>query len=593
VTVATRHGFATSADGTRGATAWRAPRGAHCVERWAAAGGAWTSEPTSARVTIEDQLLPLDDGTVLIRSACATEQVISRLEAGSVAADVVARIRAAGIRLLAPAGGEPRNLATLAVFDGAVTRFARLLRTGSLTGAAQLRGPCAGGVWLDRRGGRLLVTTAAPGRRSAIVLVDLERGEVSPFFSIGERSDERAELHSLASSLLVVRTNAGGSVRLGFAHLREGEPFWFPDATASPTGLAALALNQSGSRVLVHEQRGARSSLFVFDVARQRRTAVDVPAGSLAGRAAWSADGITVPWSTPQEPFALRRFDDDGTPLGASGAERVDVPTRLVSVAGAGAPLEAIAYGGRRWRTSRRLLVALHGGPADCWRYRYDPLFALLAHAGVCSLALNPSSSAGYATRRTDAAAPAFAGRDLADIQRVLHDLATARAGLAPPVLLGVSYGAYLALLAACGAPAWVTACVAVAPLVSPRLLHRDGGTPVRATIAALVGGGVGEPPDVPAIAHRLARPVLVLHGRDDDVIPVEHGRRLARALPAPRYVEVPRAGHDLLDGQAADEVADVIVGFVADVLGSRDLDTCGAREADSDLDQRKGGDDE
>ena len=49
--------------------------------------------------------------------------------------------------------------------------------------------------------------------------------------------------------------------------------------------------------------------------------------------------------------------------------------------------------------------------------------------------------------------------------------------------------------------------------------------------------------PDIPT-------PILILHGDADTLIPVDHGRRLARAYPDARYVEVAGVGHDhwLLD---------------------------------------------
>lgn len=53
------------------------------------------------------------------------------------------------------------------------------------------------------------------------------------------------------------------------------------------------------------------------------------------------------------------------------------------------------------------------------------------------------------------------------------------------------------------------------------------------------------------AVAPRLSDPVLVIHGSQDRIIPVEHGRRLAEALPAASYLEVPGAGHNDLLGRA------------------------------------------
>ncbi len=48
--------------------------------------------------------------------------------------------------------------------------------------------------------------------------------------------------------------------------------------------------------------------------------------------------------------------------------------------------------------------------------------------------------------------------------------------------------------------------------------------------------------------AGELSLPTLVVHGAEDRIIPAQHGRRLAGALPAARFLEVGGAGHnDLL----------------------------------------------
>lgn len=54
--------------------------------------------------------------------------------------------------------------------------------------------------------------------------------------------------------------------------------------------------------------------------------------------------------------------------------------------------------------------------------------------------------------------------------------------------------------------------------------------------------------------APRVQTPVLLLHGDRDRVIPVAHGRELAKLYPKAHYHEVPAGGHDmwLLDDAAA-----------------------------------------
>ncbi|MEZ4322289.1 MAG: hypothetical protein R3F61_32750 [Myxococcota bacterium] len=45
--------------------------------------------------------------------------------------------------------------------------------------------------------------------------------------------------------------------------------------------------------------------------------------------------------------------------------------------------------------------------------------------------------------------------------------------------------------------------------------------------------------------APRIRVPVLVMHGTDDTLIPVEHGRKLAKLIPGAEYLELPHHGHN------------------------------------------------
>ncbi|KJL24298.1 putative non-heme bromoperoxidase BpoC [Microbacterium azadirachtae] len=53
--------------------------------------------------------------------------------------------------------------------------------------------------------------------------------------------------------------------------------------------------------------------------------------------------------------------------------------------------------------------------------------------------------------------------------------------------------------------------------------------------------------------------PVLIIHGTNDRVLPVENGRAIANALPQRRYIEVPAGGH-LLHLEDPDVIAREIV---------------------------------
>ena len=46
---------------------------------------------------------------------------------------------------------------------------------------------------------------------------------------------------------------------------------------------------------------------------------------------------------------------------------------------------------------------------------------------------------------------------------------------------------------------------------------------------------------------ERIDLPALVVHGREDLIVPPENGRRLARRLPNAHYVELPERGHNVM----------------------------------------------
>jgi 3-oxoadipate enol-lactonase len=83
---------------------------------------------------------------------------------------------------------------------------------------------------------------------------------------------------------------------------------------------------------------------------------------------------------------------------------------------------------------------------------------------------------------------------------------------------------------------------------------HRTTAAHTRACLGFYAEGAEVERIDIPA---------LVVHGSDDQIVPVENGRLLAARLPNADYVELPGYGHDLAQ-EAPEELAALIDAFLS-----------------------------
>jgi pimeloyl-ACP methyl ester carboxylesterase len=302
--------------------------------------------------------------------------------------------------------------------------------------------------------------------------------------------------------------------------------------------------------------------------------------------ARWTSGGLHLVVSGPRCPTTVmtvtpgtagtpeHRPSRGGRELGPSGdwarahAEVLDGPA---------GPIEAVIYGGPRWRESALLLIALHGGPHTAWRLNFDPLLQDLAAAGVAVVAPNQRGSTGYGPAHRDAIRGAWGGPDLADLRYLAESIAASRGGLGlpRPRLFGVSYGAFLALLAAAAAPELWSHCVAIAPFCSARGLYSDGSDGVRSFLRRhgaldVIDDALG-PRDLELLAPRITARLLIVHGAADGTIPVSQPRRIVTALERAgrrtgtdfTYREIP-GGHDPLLNTGDDAARRHVIQFLA-----------------------------
>ncbi|MEM6273737.1 MAG: alpha/beta fold hydrolase [Myxococcota bacterium] len=167
--------------------------------------------------------------------------------------------------------------------------------------------------------------------------------------------------------------------------------------------------------------------------------------------------------------------------------------------------------------------------------------------------------------------------RELEDLQSIIEWLATN--GVRRVGLFGSSMGGAIALLAA-ARDERVVAVATVAAVAHPGALvdrypshvaawRRDGyvDTDEGRIGAAFLDDAAGH--DVVWAASVLLAPVLVIHGTEDEIIPLSDAHDLACAARRARLIEVDDADHRLTRREHVDEMVDLVSVFLGGELSS------------------------
>ncbi|MEU5612723.1 alpha/beta fold hydrolase [Streptomyces sparsogenes] len=438
-----------------------------------------------------------------------------------------------------------------------------------------------GGGWLDPGGNRYLLNVREP-MRTIPTVYDLRTDEKKALSVNAVVGDTAWHTAPRTGEVLLVGTGADGNGH----RLRLFQPGGTIRELSSPQQLSGMvtpiAMHPGGGLVTLQLVDGPRQELVVLDTAADEVRPMKAPDPCAVGAGAWSENlsGAARFWSLSIGaglPARMIAHDSegwfdvrDGT---AAGSFSSWAPSHTERLPGAEGEIEAIVCGHHDWRSAPHVVVCLHGGPADRWVPKFSQLFQVLAERGVTVVAPNPRGSVGYGEAFHRLIVGSWAGPDLADVLALARHVHDSRGGR-PLALYGASYGAFLALLAAGIEPDLWSRVLAVAPFLSGDRLYPEASHNVRAMIDRLGGRAVlvdeTGPRDVLAQLPQITAPLVVLHGENDQTVPVSQSVRLVQELRRLgrrpgidfHYLEVAGAGHVPLDGSA--ELHQAVTRFLA-----------------------------
>lgn len=312
---------------------------------------------------------------------------------------------------------------------------------------------------------------------------------------------------------------------------------------ARPTwgmGQRSYAVGEDGAVVVARNVAGF-GALSVFDGDGRRRDLDDRFTGSY-GQVSVVGDRICALRSGPTTPPEVIVVDGGGSRVVASagvvGWDSVESP-RPQSVA---VEHDSVVLHARRYpavAASRGVLCWIHGGPTDQWLVEYRPRITYWCSRGWDVLAVDPRGSTGHGRAYQQALNGAWGRLDVDDTAALIeHAHAEGWATPATTVVMGGSSGGLTALGILADRPDLVAGGVATYPVSDLRALI-DTTHRFEAHYTDTLVGPIGEP----GVEERFAElspvnrathirgPLLLFHGTDDPVVPIEQSDRLVERI--------------------------------------------------------------
>jgi dienelactone hydrolase len=227
------------------------------------------------------------------------------------------------------------------------------------------------------------------------------------------------------------------------------------------------------------------------------------------------------------------------------------------------------------------LVLLVHGGPHARDDFTFDWWASFLASRGYAVLQTNFRGSTGYGYEWFDAGRKGW-GDGL--MQTDVEDGADAlvKSGYVDPkriCIMGASYGGYAALAGATLTPERYACAVSVAGVSDPEDMLKNAERGGRKTMIAewwrksMGADDMDHLRKVSPIRHadQVRVPMLLIHGNEDTVVPVEQSRdmnaKLLRAKKNVRYVEMKGDDHWLSSAATRTQMLQEIETFLAPIL--------------------------
>ncbi len=194
-------------------------------------------------------------------------------------------------------------------------------------------------------------------------------------------------------------------------------------------------------------------------------------------------------------------------------------------------------------RKNLPLIVMPHGGPESYDRVGFDWMAQYFASRGYAVLQPNFRGSDGFGKDFRDAGRGEWGRKMQDDVTDGVKALI--KAGIADPervCIVGASYGGYSALAGGAFTPDLYKCVVAIAPVTDLTAFLKDrkyeygSNHPVISYWSDLIGDSEEERQKIKQIspvnsAEAFNAPVLLIHGKDDEVVPLDQSTAMERAL--------------------------------------------------------------